>query len=88
MNKTTNGDYNGWKNHSTWSVALWISNDESLYSAAVDFMATYKGCKPYASFIRRMGIKDDRNPDGIKWSSNRLDYSELNSRMYELGGGR
>ncbi len=30
----TNQDYNGWTNYETWNVALWLGNDESLYSMA------------------------------------------------------
>ena len=77
-------DYNGWKNRQTWNVSLWINNDESLYGIAVDFMKTYKGSKPYASFIRRYGMQEERTPDRIKFLSNVLDYKALNEMMLEL----
>lgn len=77
-------DYNGWRNWSTWNVSLWIQNDEGLYRAACNFMQTYKGRRPYSSFIRYMGMENDRTPDRIKWLSTRLDYKELNEMMFEL----
>lgn len=77
-------EYNGWKNRSTWNVALWIRNDEILYRSAVKFMANYKGKKPYISFIRHEDLENWHTPDNIKWISNLLDYDRLNEMMWEL----
>ena len=30
----TNNTFNGWSNYETWNVALWLQNDETLYSIA------------------------------------------------------
>lgn len=68
----------------TWNVSLWLYNNEYLYNAAVKFMENYKGTKPYAAFIRRMGMAEERTPDRIKWLSTRLDYKALNAEMFEL----
>lgn len=80
----TNNEYNGWKNRQTWNVSLWINNEESLYKAAVEFMKTYKGNKPYGSFIRHEGLNGSRTPDNIGWYGTRLDYKALNEMMKEL----
>ena len=77
-------DYNGWKNRQTWNVALWINNDEYLYKKAVEYMKTYKYSFPYASFIKKMGLRDARTPDNISYSGTRLDYKALNDMMRDL----
>lgn len=32
----TEKTYNGWKNYPTWTVNLWLSNDEPLYREALE----------------------------------------------------
>lgn len=77
--------YNGWKNRQTWNVALWIGNDEWLYTAAVDYMRhVHKGRAPYRLFIERMGMASERTPDGIKWMGRGLDLQALNEFMREM----
>lgn len=78
---------NGWKNCQTWSCALWIDNTEHLYFAARDFMRTIpKGVAihPYYSFIHFMGMENEKNGDGYKWLSTRIDYKEMNAYMRDL----
>jgi len=87
MTNTTNTDYNGWKNRSTWNVALWIQNDEGLYNSAVSYKKKRQeqGKKVlYSGFIRSCYMQDDKTPDNIKWISNLLDYPALNEMMMEL----
>jgi len=33
------GTYEGWKNHATWAIALWISNDEGMYNEVNDMVS-------------------------------------------------
>ena len=85
LKKKKKAEYNGYKNYATWNVALWIENDEGLYQSAVSFMQSYKGLKPYVSFIRDcIGCTEGKTPDGIKWLSSLLDYKALNAMMQDL----
>jgi len=78
-------DYYGWKNHQTWSVALWIMSDGILYRAAVRFMREHPGLRdPYLNFIKHIGLSGRRTPEGYKWESEDLDYHALDKMMREL----
>ncbi len=37
MDKSTG--YNGWSNHETWLVALWLNNDQASYNALEELKA-------------------------------------------------
>ena len=76
--------YSGWKNYSSWNVALWIGNDYPLYLAVVKFMKTYKGNDPYMEFMKSQGLVFEKTPDLIKWVSTKLDYKALNDMMWEF----
>ncbi len=72
------GGYNGWANWETWNVALWIGNDEGLYSMA-------RGFKDYSSFaqeIRELGMLE--TPDGASWTDSGLDHDALDEMLQEL----
>lgn len=78
-------EYNGWKNHQTWNVALWLNNSE-LYEEAVEFMKrrTHPKAKHhYLRFIKEQCLPE-RTPDSISWTGSRLDYEALDEMMKEL----
>lgn len=79
--------YNGWTNYETWNVALWIGNDEGLYSLAKDFRN--RGYTAFAEFMRELA--DDTSdatlretPDGVSWTDSGLDIAELDELLAEL----
>lgn len=79
--------YNGWKNRSTWNVALWINNDEPLYRTAINYCKERqsKNLKiTYIGFIKYAGLSRERTPDGILYDGQQLDYKALNEMMDEL----
>lgn len=81
-----NKSYNGWSNRATRNIALWIMNDEGLYNCARDFMKTYHGKSPYRMFLKRYGMKNDRTPDRFKFSSENINYKEMNTLFNEIFG--
>ena len=72
---------NGWKNHATWNVALWIGGDEGLYNFAKEF-STYAD---FAEALREMsGDLKFETPDGVAWNDSGLDHSELDEMISDL----
>lgn len=73
-------EYNGWKNWATWNVALWISNDESLYAWAKEYRL--KGYKAFALILRDTSILE--TPDQASYSDSSLDIEALDEMLREL----
>ncbi len=79
--------YNGWANYETWNVALWIGNDEGLYSLARGF-SSYRD---FQKALRRYAEETESNsswaietPDGVAWNDSGLDVAALDEMMSEL----
>ena len=79
----TDSTYNGWANHATWNVALWIQNDEGIYNFA-------KGMTDYYVFKTSMReMQGDssmgyQTPDGVSWNDSALDVTRLDELIQEL----
>ena len=76
----TDNTYNGWANYETWNVALWIGNDEGLYSMARDYRR--HGYESFAESIKDCGVYE--TPDGVAWTDSGLDIERLDEMMAEL----
>ena len=72
---------NGWANHATWNVALWIGGDEGLYNLAKEF----SNYTDFAESLREMsGDLKFETPDGVAWNDSGLDRAELDEFIQEL----
>jgi hypothetical protein len=73
-------EYNGWTNYETWNVALWIQNDYGFYSIALE-------CDDYQDFVdalESVTFNSKVTPDGVKWSSEKINTLELDEMIQEL----
>ncbi len=80
-------EYNGWANYETWNVALWIGNDEGLYSLAKDFRSVRNPYKAFVECLKECSEGSEialQTPDGVAWNDSSLDINELNSMIEEL----
>ena len=77
----TGHSMNGWANHATWNVALWIGNDEMIYRHAKANQNL--GYRKWAKrFIDEFG--EYITGDGIAWLSDDVDTDEMDEMLAEL----
>ena len=69
--------YNGWNDWTTWNVALWIRNEESIYNIAKD-------CNDYIDFLFEMQAMCGfySTPDGADYGE--ANYDEMNLLIQEI----
>ena len=85
----TDNTYNGWTNYETWNVALWIENDEGLYSLAQEWKedrwdSSYDSAD-YDTFRHTLTeLFGDATPDGVRWNDPKLDHEELDEMLAEI----
>lgn len=84
MTKKKEQGYNGWKNYETWNVALWIQNDEGLYSEAKRYRT--RGYQAFVDSLEELSPEpiSMQTPDGVSWNDSGLDIEELDEMMAEL----
>lgn len=69
---------NGWANYETWNAALWLGNDEGMYSLA-------RRATSYDELIPTLeNIYGQITPDGVRWMDPSIDADEMNEMIDEL----
>ena len=70
--------FNGWANYETWNVALWLQNDEAMYTVA-------KHYSTYDSLIPRLEYRfGQMTPDGVRWMDGRINTDELDEMLQDM----
>lgn len=81
MENTTT--YNGWKNHATWNVALWIGGDQGLY----EFAKEYESYNDFVEQLREVSGDSSigyQTPDRVAWNDSGIDIAELDEYIANL----
>jgi hypothetical protein len=71
--------FNNWTNYETWNVALWIGNDEVLYSEA----KCYGSYSKLLASLHEKGSKE--TPDGVKWTDPKVNHIKIDDMIREFG---
>ena len=75
--------FNGWANHATWNIALWMGNEESLNVLARRIARGGGNYKDLAGVLLHSFGKV-QTPDGVSFMDPDLDITALNECMEDL----
>ena len=75
---------NGKRNHDTWNVALWVSNDPGIYFAAVEYVGAEDG-PTWDGFVEWAGLAGEVTGDGVAFDSPEVDAEELTALLLDMG---
>ena len=75
--------FNGWANHATWNVALWMGNEESLNVLARRISQGGGTYKDLADVLLHSFGKV-QTPDGVSFMDPALDVAALDECMEDL----
>jgi len=70
--------YNGWANWETWNAALWIGNDEFLYSIAKRAYS-WRNC---VGLLQQYGYTE--TGDDLRFDDVNIDEDEMNEMLEDL----
>ncbi len=70
-------EYNGYTNKATWNVALWLMNDQRLYSIAMSV-------ENYAEFMSLVYPHEQKTHDGYDYNDPTINVHELNEMVWDL----
>lgn len=74
--------YNGWSNHTTWNVSLWISNDEGLYRFVRGLVQSNVTQWSEVAKLLTINFGSSTTPDGAPWAE--ADEREMTEMIADL----
>jgi fructosamine-3-kinase len=80
--------YQGWKNHPTWLVWVWLENDAALYSYCQEIKAESQDVREIADSIKQM-IEDAKPQSSDLWGDlidsalAEVDWKEIATNLLE-----
>ena len=83
-----NDTFNGWANHATWNVALYINNEYEMYRLACDYVEQARRFDQkvkYDNLIPALEYQFGKiTPDGVRWMNPEINTNELDEMLEEL----
>ena len=80
-------DYNGWANHATWNVSLWVDNEEALYDMMLREWPTEPDRDAADAYrLARRLFPSGSTPDRVLLSNTSIDWVEIAEAWDEANG--